>query len=460
MSEGKRIGGITVTLMASSDKFNKTMSGARRHLTLFDKATKNTTLGLKSFGAAMAGGLTLGAMMKFTHEGIEQIATLSDLSTKLGISTEKLAGFQMAAEDSGVSNALFEKSILRMTKGINDAALGVGSASKAYERLGINVQDLKNLAPDEQFLSIMDSVNSLTGQNEKLNATMTIFGTKGSDMVRLLGEGRSGMAKFQEQAQRMGLSIKDEMAAEVEAASDKLAVFQRTLNSFKMRAAIAVTPAITAADEAMRGMQDNPGDMWKYFGGSLFDEIMGGAFGPTQVRSIHANKPGISTGLFPNLFSGTNSGAALPVTPRSVFQAQEKSKAQADLTEWMDDLVGKAIGGLKSLPGKRMGGIRLGDAAEMAGSWRWMLGAKAAGAMGGLEGLERMKGVRTSAQQLQRPALSFAESGSVESFRQQAAIRKQSEEIGKKQLTTQQKMEGHLAKIAANQVTFRPANIA
>lgn len=115
MSASKTIGGINVTISATTEKFSKGVSRARGELKTFAKQMNATTLGIKSFGAALVGGVSVGAMANFTKQGIEQISTMVDLSDKLGISTEKLGGYMIAAEDSSVSASTFERSMLKMT---------------------------------------------------------------------------------------------------------------------------------------------------------------------------------------------------------------------------------------------------------------------------------------------------------------------------------------------------------
>lgn len=463
MADGKRIGGISVGLGLNADKFTKGLASARRQMTAFQSTMNKSIGGVKSFGAALAGGVTLGAMASFTKQGIDQIGALADLSDKLGISTEKLAGYQIAAEDSSVSQGTFERSILKMTKGINEATMGMGTAAKAYAKLGLNVEQLNRMAPDEQLLSVMDAMKGLTGQNEKLNVAMQLFGTKGSDMVRMLDVGREGMVQFQEQARLTGQSIADDLARQVEGAGDKLAKFERTLNSFKLKAAIAVTPAISALDEALTGIQANPGDMTTYARrvamnamsplGWLAEQGLRGAGGVGRSGLGRGLESPLSTkGLF-------DSNPSLPGVDMKALEAARKATEVAKGNEALRNLIGSLTDQAKGLPGTRLGGMRLGDLANTAGSWKWMLGQQAAQGVGGVMGLlggptkSLAKGVG------QRPALSFAESGSADSYRQQAAIRRQSESIEKKQLDAQQQIVAELKDMRRNAVRLMPINL-
>ena len=102
MAASKTIGGINVTITATIDKFQKSLSAARRLMASFSGAVKSAVFSLKGLTA----GLTVAALTKFTTNQFEAIDALKDLSDKLGITTDKMAGLQLAASEVGVTNEL------------------------------------------------------------------------------------------------------------------------------------------------------------------------------------------------------------------------------------------------------------------------------------------------------------------------------------------------------------------
>jgi hypothetical protein len=143
---------------------------------------------------------------------------------------------------------------------------------------------------------------------------------------------------------------------------------------------------------------------------------------------------------------------------RGGMKSTEESYATKTIDQFKSaftPLVGE-LGKLKGLAGTRIGGKRIDDLAEGAMGWKWMLGGKLAEAAGGL-GLDKWAKVDPM-NQAQRPALSFAESGSVESYRQQAAIRRQGDDIAKKQLGVQQQIRDGIENLA-DVINFPAANL-
>jgi hypothetical protein len=116
---------------------------------------------------------------------------------------------------------------------------------------------------------------------------------------------------------------------------------------------------------------------------------------------------------------------------------------------------GRGRGGLGAVGGdlmKRLLGSGMGkNAADLFGQASKLPGM-AMGAWGKFLFDDMMGGHRMKAAGMggHSGSLAFAESGSADSYRQQAAIRKQGEQIQKNQLTTQKQMLGELKKINAN----------
>ena len=116
MAANKTIGGINVTITATVDKFQKAIGAAQRMLTGFGKAIARTVFSLKGLAAAMTGGLTIAGLTKLTTGAMQQIDALGELSDKLGVSTDKLAGLQLAAEEAGIASSTLERALTTLSE--------------------------------------------------------------------------------------------------------------------------------------------------------------------------------------------------------------------------------------------------------------------------------------------------------------------------------------------------------
>ena len=147
---------LKVKLNADVRKYEKALRKAERDTKGFgDKLGKTA----KVAGAALAGvGVAAGAMTKkFLSAGDD----LDKMSGRTGIAVEELQKFGFAAEQSGTDLATFEKAILKQSKILNDAKDGLASATDSLDALGVSVEDLDGLNPDEQFLVLADALSEV-----------------------------------------------------------------------------------------------------------------------------------------------------------------------------------------------------------------------------------------------------------------------------------------------------------
>jgi hypothetical protein len=469
-SGSKNIGGINVGLTLDSKKFNKGLKDASKTLTGFDRVVAKTGAGLKAF-SAIIGGISVAAFARFTKSKMDAIGAMSELSTKTGISTTVLAGYTLAAEEAGVASESFEKGIITMTRKTQEAAEGVADISATYKALGIDAKQLAALAPDRQFLLISDAINGIADGNKQLTATLDIFGARQSDFVNLIRGGRDALNEAAKAASDMGLVVEDQMAKRIDAASESIDRFKKQLGSIGVKAAVGATPFIEGLNETLEGIQ--------------FAKRKGGIL----PRWLTGKDPKGRGGLTFEGPSGFDAPEQLDPFKKFVQKARTDS-------EILDFRIKQAIGGIR--PGAMMDSLRGGlstgwknfganiatqksNRSGIMGALQSLMGSNdpalsgpksiteamnnsikfwggALGPMGrGVGALRGMMGGGGGGFMGQRPSLALAESGSADSYRQQAAIRRQSEGIAKQQLAVQKQMRDGINKIA-DAPPMRPAN--
>ena len=97
--------------------------------------------------AQLAGVAGLGALVQTSRTAVDELGKVSD---KLGISTERLAGLQHAAELTGNSTRNLNLGLQRMVRRVAEAAEGTGEAQNALAELGLDAKELAQLSPDHQ----------------------------------------------------------------------------------------------------------------------------------------------------------------------------------------------------------------------------------------------------------------------------------------------------------------------
>ncbi len=138
--------------------------------------------GALTFGAAIAGAYKLGRALK---DAFDLGGRLSDLSAQTGVAVDQLAILQQAFEDNGVAADSIGSVINKLQRSITDFGSGLSTQSRAFERLGITFDDIKNKSPLEQFKMVQNAIANMQDPTQKAATAMELFGRAGGDLMAL-----------------------------------------------------------------------------------------------------------------------------------------------------------------------------------------------------------------------------------------------------------------------------------
>jgi len=133
------LGSLSLMLSASSGSMEKGIRRAKASLKSFGAAIAKLAVGVATYGAAIvAAGAAAG--IYFIKKQFDVIDSLSKLSDKIGVSTEALASFQLAAKLTGVGFTAVEKGAERLARLLGDARRGNETATKSFIDLGLSLE--------------------------------------------------------------------------------------------------------------------------------------------------------------------------------------------------------------------------------------------------------------------------------------------------------------------------------
>lgn len=143
---------------------------------------KVTELANKIPEMALAGAIALGAMATKALQFSDQI---SDLSDATGISISKILQLSDALEMSGGHFDDAGKTIEKFAQNIDTAAQGSKPLQDAFSRIGVSLQDLKNLNTEELLKKTAEGIANMGDKASQTGEKVALFGRsmKGVDMV-------------------------------------------------------------------------------------------------------------------------------------------------------------------------------------------------------------------------------------------------------------------------------------
>jgi hypothetical protein len=209
---------------------------------------------LKAFGEAIAGWgkklMALGGMITAPLVGFAKMFAagskeLQTMSQRTGISVEALSELSYATQLCGVTLDDFEVAIKRMQKTIVGAAEGSDTATEALGQLGLTVEDLRGLSPDQQFKLIADRLSGIQSPALRAALAMQIFGRQGTALLPMLLQGAAGIEAMQEEARKLGLTASRDGVAAGVALEESLTTLWKVLKKLGTTLGSAIAPLLT-----------------------------------------------------------------------------------------------------------------------------------------------------------------------------------------------------------------------
>ncbi|TVQ33877.1 MAG: phage tail tape measure protein [Phycisphaeraceae bacterium] len=227
-----------------SDRLSAGLRRAQRRLRAFGA-------GVRAVGTRLvaAGGAALAAFAPMVRVFARAGDELDKMSRRTGISVESLSELGFAAEQSGADLGTLEKGVRTLQRSIIDLERGLSTQTDAFSALGLSINDLRDLAPEEQFKLVAERLSNIEDPTRRAAVAMQILGRAGSQLLPLMQEGARGIEAMQEEARRLGLTISTETARDAARFTDAMNILRRVLRITAVAIGAALAPALEALVE-------------------------------------------------------------------------------------------------------------------------------------------------------------------------------------------------------------------
>lgn len=203
----------------------------------------------KTMGTAIATGATVAgaAFLALAKQGIDAADQLEELSTRLGISGDKLGALGYAASRTGGSLDMIAGAIPKLSKAIIAAGDDSSQTGRIFKALGIEVKDsLGNFRDAEDVLpEVMDAFRALNDDTLEQAAAMELFGRSGAEMLEFLNLGSAGLEKLNDRFYSLGLGLGEDTIKKAAEFNDKLGDLKLASQAFATKLAAELLPQLT-----------------------------------------------------------------------------------------------------------------------------------------------------------------------------------------------------------------------
>ncbi len=233
------IGTLTIEMAANVARLQKDMETARKSVEGVTQRMRSAAELATTALGALGVGLSIASFTGFLRNAINATDKLDELAVRTGVAVEELAGLQLAFQQSGMDSGALQMSMSKLSKAMVDG-------SDALTSMGLSARNADgSLKSTRQMLGeVADKFNTYEDGAGKAALAIELFGKSGTDMLPLLAEGSEGLAKFDEMARALGLTMSTETAAQAGKFNDTVELLGMGLQGVGMQVAAQLLPTL------------------------------------------------------------------------------------------------------------------------------------------------------------------------------------------------------------------------
>lgn len=129
----------------------------------------------------------------------------------------------------------------------------VGTATQTLAALGLKLDDIMRLNPDQRFLRLAEAVAAVKDPTLQVAYATQVFGRSGQDLLPFLAEGPEGMRAMMERARELGLVMDNETAASLDNIGDSIDSLKASIMGLIRPIAEALLPAVQRMIDGLQG---------------------------------------------------------------------------------------------------------------------------------------------------------------------------------------------------------------
>jgi len=213
----------------------------------FNSVNKNinsTQSAMKKLAGAFAGVFAVRQIVQFGNQALQVADDIGKLADSVNVSTTFLQQYQFAAEQSGISTEGFTKALRFFAKGVGEATMGTGLAKRAFEEMGISLEDAsgQTKSTEDLFKEFFHTLESIQDPLQRSGLLAQVFGSRvGIQMANLIKSGAMAMDDLAESATGI---IDEETIRNAEAFND-------TMNRLKRQVLVPLQSAFVNTSKAI-----------------------------------------------------------------------------------------------------------------------------------------------------------------------------------------------------------------
>lgn len=204
--------------------------------------------------SAAAAGVATGLLTSAVSAGkfADDVNTMAKVT---GISTQELQKFMYASDLIDVSMETLTGSLTKLTRNMNDASQGTGSAKDVFRELGISVTNADGTLRNSQdvFYETIDALGTIENSTLRDAVAMEVFGRSAQELNPLILGGAEDLKRLGLEAESLGLILSQDALDGANSFNDVLDTLNATATATKNTVGATLGEALIPIAEKLSG---------------------------------------------------------------------------------------------------------------------------------------------------------------------------------------------------------------
>jgi hypothetical protein len=184
MAQGA-LGDLVLALSADTAKFESDLGKAAR---LAEKDLERIVVKGAAIGTAIGEGIGVAAraIVRFATDTVRTQSQLDDLADTVGGNVTQLDGLRRIAHVAGSDLNFLNSALMNLSRGLRASSDEGHQTVRAVKALGLNLEELRNLEPDQAMRAIAVAMNRFADGGEKAAAAQALLGRAAKESLPVL----------------------------------------------------------------------------------------------------------------------------------------------------------------------------------------------------------------------------------------------------------------------------------
>ena len=213
-------------------------------------------------GAATAAYRTLSSAVRNALATMQELDPVIKSSRSINALVGDVQSLSFAlGEVAGMTEERTTKALQNLARIVGQAKLEGGTAAKAFQTLGLSVEQMAAMSPTDQFHAVASALQGIESASERARISQQLFGREGRDIVNGLMAEQQSLEAAEQAARDFGLTLSQPQATAIEAANDATGRLSSQFEGIQRQFAAGLAPAIKVFSDELSAILPKGGTL-------------------------------------------------------------------------------------------------------------------------------------------------------------------------------------------------------